>query len=63
MLFRFSVLKAKNERIDQKTNDMLSMVKLKNPNLLQLIAKKTNYTTMASTSMISNINQSRSIHR
>ncbi len=37
---------------------MLSLVKLKNPNLLQSLAKKTNATTMSATMMLSRINKS-----
>jgi hypothetical protein len=35
--YRFSLLKSKNLRIENKTKDLLSMLKLKNPNLLQTI--------------------------
>lgn len=37
---------------------MLSLVKLKNPNLLQSLAKKTHSTTMSATMMLSRINKS-----
>lgn len=37
---------------------MLSLVKLKNPNLLQSLAKKTNANTMSATMMLSRINKS-----
>lgn len=36
---------------------MLSMVKLKNPNLLQNLIKKSNNTTMGATMMLSRLNK------
>ena len=51
-------MKAKNEKIENKTREMLSLVKLKNPNLLQTIAKKTNSITLNSTLMLSRLNKS-----
>lgn len=46
-----------NERIENKTKEMLALVKLKNPNLLQNIAKKTNTTALGTTLMLSRMNR------
>jgi hypothetical protein len=40
--YRFSLLKSKNLRIEDKIKDLLSMLKLKNPNLLQSISTAKN---------------------
>lgn len=63
LLYRFTVLKAKNQKVEQNTNEMLAMVKLKNQNLLQTIAKKTNSTVMNASSLLSMVSHSRTVYK
>lgn len=56
--YRFSALKARNLRLVQSTKEMIGLVKLKNPNLLQTIAKKTNSTHLGTHNFLANTSAS-----
>jgi hypothetical protein len=42
------MLKKENERIDRKMNEMINLIKIKNPNLLYNLSSRVNYTEIHS---------------